>query len=244
MITAKANSRVGIIKRNFSVLSKEILVPLYLSLVCPILDYGAQSWSPNLIRDIQPLKQVQRRTTKLVGPAALREECQCLDLHTLQDRRIRGNMIKSYKLVHHFEDIPYTCFFQLNTIRLRGHSLKLLKPDHWRTTLKGNWFSIRVMNHWNALPESVVTALTIATFKARYDRHIKTPKHTGWRTPQETYFLTPHYIFIGKHSYPHHTYSSPPPLHFSPLNSFIHVIFYQNMQYNFSLPYCHSRKMP
>ena len=55
-ITAKATSRVGIIKRNFSVLSKEILVPLYLSLVPPILDYGVQSWSPNLICDIQSLK--------------------------------------------------------------------------------------------------------------------------------------------------------------------------------------------
>ena len=52
MITAEANSRVEIIKRNFSVLSKEILLPLYLSLIRPILDYGAQSWSPNLIRDI------------------------------------------------------------------------------------------------------------------------------------------------------------------------------------------------
>ena len=80
-------------------------------------------------------------------------------------------MIETYKLVQQFEDIPYAHFFQLNIIRLRGHSLKLLKPDHWRTTLKGNWFSIRVINHWNALTESVVTAPTIATFKAWYDRH-------------------------------------------------------------------------
>ncbi|KAK3870680.1 hypothetical protein Pcinc_024102 [Petrolisthes cinctipes] len=43
-IAAKANSRLGIIKRNFTVLlSEEILVPLYLALVRPILDYGAQT---------------------------------------------------------------------------------------------------------------------------------------------------------------------------------------------------------
>ncbi|MCL4141514.1 UNVERIFIED_CONTAM: hypothetical protein GTU68_065742 [Idotea baltica] len=85
---------------------------------------------------------------------------------------MRRDMIETYKLIHSFEDIPYTNFFQLNTNNLRGHSLKLSKPDHWRTTLKGNWFSIRVIDPWNALPESVVTAPTIATFKARYDRHL------------------------------------------------------------------------
>ncbi|KAK3867855.1 hypothetical protein Pcinc_026712 [Petrolisthes cinctipes] len=36
-IAAKANSRLGIIKRNFTVLSEEILVPLYLTFVRPIL---------------------------------------------------------------------------------------------------------------------------------------------------------------------------------------------------------------
>ena len=66
LITAKANNRVGIIKRNFSVLSKEILVPLYLSLVCPILGYGAESWSSNQIQDTQSQEQVQRTTTKLI----------------------------------------------------------------------------------------------------------------------------------------------------------------------------------
>ena len=69
-VAAKANSRLGIIKRNFSVLSRDILLPLYLSLVRPILDYGAQAWSPYLIRDIQAIERVQRRATKLVPDLA------------------------------------------------------------------------------------------------------------------------------------------------------------------------------
>ncbi|XP_076047221.1 uncharacterized protein LOC143028736 [Oratosquilla oratoria] len=43
MVTAKANSCLGIIKRNFAILNREILVPFYLSLVRPILDYGVQA---------------------------------------------------------------------------------------------------------------------------------------------------------------------------------------------------------
>ena len=173
-ISAKANSRLGIIKRTFPDLREEILIPLYFSLVRPILDYGAQSWSPHLLGDIQTLERVQRRATKLIPDLSnlpYDERCRRLGLQTLQQRRIRGDMIETYKLLHGYENIPPSKFFQRNNNGLRGHSLKLRKPDHWRTTLKGNWFAIRVIDPWNALPENVVTAPTIATFKARYDRH-------------------------------------------------------------------------
>ncbi len=80
-IAAKANTRLGIIKRNFNVFNKEILVPLYLSLVRPIMDYVAQSWSPYLVKDIQALEKAQRRATKLVpdlNHLPYEERCQCL----------------------------------------------------------------------------------------------------------------------------------------------------------------------
>ena len=54
----------------------------------------------------------------------------------------------------------------------RGHSKKLIKPSHWRTSLKGNWFVIRCINPWNSLPNEVVSAPSIATFKKRYDLYI------------------------------------------------------------------------
>ena len=132
-VAAKANSRLGIINRNFSVLTKDILLPLYLSLVRPILDYGAKSWSPHLVRDIQALERVQRRATKLVpGLTQLPYEsrCQRLGLQTLEERRVRGDMIQTFKLLHGYEDVHYTRFFELSANHLRGHSMKLSKPDH------------------------------------------------------------------------------------------------------------------
>ena len=81
-------------------------------------------------------------------------------------------MIEVYKVLHGFDDVPATRFFQLSTTNLRGHSLKLAKPHHWRTSTKGNWFSIRIINSWNALPEHIVTAPSIACFKSRYDTHV------------------------------------------------------------------------
>lgn len=174
-VAAKANSRLGIIKRNFSVLTKDILLPLYLSLVRPILDYGAQAWSPYLVRDIRALERVQRRATKLIPDLAqlpYEVRCQRLGLQSLEERRVRGDMIQTFKILHGYDDVPFTNFFQRNTNHLRGHSMKLKKPEHWRTTMKGNWFALRVINPWNALPENIVTAPSIATFKSRYDRHV------------------------------------------------------------------------
>ncbi|XP_076055284.1 uncharacterized protein LOC143033681 [Oratosquilla oratoria] len=174
MIAAKANSRLGIIKRNFTYMDREILLPLYKALVRPILDYASQCWSPYLVKDIKLLEQVQRRATKLVPECSelpYEERCKFLGLQTLEDRRKRGDSIEVYKLLHGYEDIPYTKFFSLSTTGLRGHSYKLVVPDHWRTSLKGNWFTIRTLREWNHLPDHVVTAPSVSTFKTRYDRH-------------------------------------------------------------------------
>ena len=129
-----------------------------------------------MARDIQALEKVQRRATKLIPDLAhlpYESRCRSLGLQTLEERRVRGDMIETFKILQGYDDIPLTKFFHLNINHLRGHSKKLSKPDHWRTTLKGNWFALRVIDPWNALPESVVAAPSIATFKARYDQHTK-----------------------------------------------------------------------
>ena len=127
------------------------------------------------------MEQVQRRATLLVPECAdltYEERCKFLGIQTLQARRLRGDMIEVYKLLGGLEDLDYRKFFRLSESHARGegytrgHSRKLLKPDHWRTTLKGNWFAIRCVDPWNALREEVISASTIATFKNRYDKHI------------------------------------------------------------------------
>jgi len=48
----KANKILGMIKRNFAVNSKEIIIPLYKSLVRPHLEYCCKVWSPHYNKDI------------------------------------------------------------------------------------------------------------------------------------------------------------------------------------------------
>ena len=52
--------------------------------------------------------------------------------------------------------------------RTRGHSLKI-KGGQFRTELRRNFFSQRVVNLWNSLPTEVVEATSLNMFKSRID---------------------------------------------------------------------------
>jgi len=56
---------LGYINRNFSFKNKDIILPLYISLVRPHLEYAMQFWSPHHAKDIAKLEAVQRRATKM-----------------------------------------------------------------------------------------------------------------------------------------------------------------------------------
>ena len=65
-VVSKANKILGMIKRNFTDRTKETILPLYVSLVRPHLDYCSQIWNPYYVKDIKLIEGVQRRATKLV----------------------------------------------------------------------------------------------------------------------------------------------------------------------------------
>ncbi len=49
---SKANRMLGFINRNFSFKNKGIILPLYIDLVRPQLEYAVQFWSPHHTKDI------------------------------------------------------------------------------------------------------------------------------------------------------------------------------------------------
>ena len=65
----------GLISRAVSYKSKDIMVPLYQSLVRPIIEYGFAVWSPYLRKHIDCVEIVQRHFTKcIVGTKNLEYE--------------------------------------------------------------------------------------------------------------------------------------------------------------------------
>jgi hypothetical protein len=66
-----------------------------------------------------------------------------------------------------YVDLCFDDFFSYApNVDTRGNSLKLY-PSVARKVVTYNYFSNRVVNYWNALPDCVVTAPSLTVFKKR-----------------------------------------------------------------------------
>ena len=114
---------------------------LYPVLVRPLLEYCVQVWSPHKQGDIDLLERVQRRATKIV-PALkhlpYEERLRRLKLTTLEERRVRGDMIETYKLLTGKEDIKPDRFFTMAEVRGDPGQLDTQQEDFQAQVRKGH----------------------------------------------------------------------------------------------------------
>ena len=168
----KANKLLAMIRRSFSYIDEVSLPLLYKAIVRPHLEYCNTVWHPRWKKDMEALEAIQHRATKLVpglGEKSYGERLKALSLPSLYYRRARGDMIECYKYLSGIYDVS-TKFLPLDlSSTTRGHSLKLTKIAATKAC-RANYFSRRINNAWNSLPDDVVTAPTLDTFKARLDR--------------------------------------------------------------------------
>ena len=171
----KANQILGLIRRTFSYFDCQLVKQLFVSLVRPHLEYGNVVWNPYLRKDIEMIERVQHRATRLVpGFAKLpyEERLRRLELTSLEDRRLRGDVIEAFKYMHKIYNVDESEMLPRHTqegMMTRGHSLKLLKRS-CNSQVRANFFGLRVVNKWNLLPENVVASSSVNCFKGRYDR--------------------------------------------------------------------------
>jgi len=93
---------LGLIKRNFKYLTVSTFVLLYKNMVRSHLDYCSSVWSPYRKGDIEALEKVQKKATEILPQLKHKnytERLKACKLPTLHFRRIRGDMIETYKIL-------------------------------------------------------------------------------------------------------------------------------------------------
>jgi len=93
-----------------------------------------------------------------------------LGLWSLEDRRVKADLIEVFKIVYGLSSVKFDTFFEFSPCGwTRGHSLKLNK-NRVRTDLRQHFFSERVINTWNKLDKDTVCASPLNCFKRHLEK--------------------------------------------------------------------------
>ena len=143
----------------------------YKCLVRPHIEYCCQAWSPKARHGnwatILELENVQRLFTRMVrgmDNLTYSSRLKKLGLTTLLERRMRGDLIETFKVLNNFNNYG-SQFFNLSQ---RTGNL-VVRPNRKHT----DFFSERVIFYWNKLPEYVKNSASVNNFKNNFDKFRK-----------------------------------------------------------------------
>lgn len=173
-IVKKANSFVYCMQRAFEDRSVNLVLKLYKTFIRPKLEYAQAIWSPYFVKDIEMLERSQRKVTKIPHEVANNDyvtRLAKLHLTTLRVRRMRGDLIETFKILHQYYKCSLDIFHPSQNAYLRGHTKKLAKERSAKLPRK-NFLINRSVYLWNALSEDTVSASSVDAFKNKIDKEL------------------------------------------------------------------------
>ena len=176
-----ANRTIGWVSRNTLQRDPAIICHIYKTIIRPKLEYCVQMWNPAACHGnwstILELEAIQRRFTRLaskIGTLPYSKRLEHMDLTTLGERRIRGDLIETFKVLNGIVEYGQNVF---RTGR-SGRNI-ISKVDYSKGAsrdvgkLRSSFLPDRVKNYWNNLPSYVKCSNDVNIFKANLEKFKK-----------------------------------------------------------------------
>ena len=128
--------------------------------------------------DKEVLEAVQKRAVGMVTNLKGRtyqERLSELNMVTLEERRKRGDLVEMYKTITGKNDVNLTNWFELAHSREGATSTRSISGalnvvrNEGRNEIRKNFWSVRVCDPWNSLPDLVKLQPTTNSFKNALD---------------------------------------------------------------------------
>ena len=179
---SKTKKVLGLLYRKFYRCSNtDTIKQLYISLVCPQLEYACPVWAPHMAKDIHAIENVQKFACRMATHSwnsAYPELLSLTEFPTLESRRLELKLGQLFKIVHNL------CFFPEGIVNLREqtpllsntrylHPLYLHQP---RAHTSSYFYSFvpHSCSLWNSLPFQSVNASSYNVFKHNIKNSILT----------------------------------------------------------------------
>ena len=174
-----ANRAICWISRNLLERDSVILTHIYKTIIRPKLEYCVQLWNPEACHGnwstILELESIQRRFTRLandIGLLPYSDRLVKMKLTTLGERRIRGDLIETFKIVNGIVE------YGKNIFRLSRSNRNIIRKTNVNYNaknsaiickLRSSFLPERVRNYWNNLPNYVKSSVDVPSFKSNLE---------------------------------------------------------------------------
>ena len=96
---------------------------------------------------------------------------QDLDLISLVQRRLRGELIEVFKYLNRFTTASARVLFDYDLNDRTGNNGAKLIVKHFNTSVAQHFYPIKITTTWNTIPNEVVTSRTVNSFENSVDKH-------------------------------------------------------------------------
>ena len=139
------------------------------------LEYNCPVWSPSYTKDKASIEAIQRDFTRFVcrrggiGFESYKHRLYLLNLKSLEYRRAEFDLIYLYKIIHGLCFLDFSDYFVLmdHAYNLRRNSFQIKPLKQYHNQVWDHCFFSRTPKVWNQLPESLISAKDLQTFRIR-----------------------------------------------------------------------------